>query len=145
MKKLILIATVIFMSVVMSSCKEDEVAPMIWKFSSYDKEAVSAVYTPEYYNQVAIEANSDYNGEITITCTNYPNLSIDAYTNEGTFACEEAGFSIAKIDGRTLKIVFTPVSNVGEDGIYTYISVSGNNNKERNTTNMSIARLQEKK
>ena len=145
MKKLILIATVIFMSVVMSSCKEDEAAPMIWEFSSYDKEAVSAVYSPEYYVQVAIEVSSDYNGEITLTCTNYSNLSIDAYTNEGNFVCEEAGFSITKIDGRTLKIVFTPISNVGEDGINTYVSVSGNNNKERNTTSMSIVRLNKKK
>ena len=145
MKKLFLFATVIFMSVVMSSCKEDEVAPMIWEFSSYDKEAVSAVYAPDYVNQVSIVANSDYNGEITITCTNYPNLTIDAYTNDGNFVNEEAGIAITKIDGRSLKIVFTPVSNVGEDGIYTHISVSGNNNKERNVTNMSIRRLNEKK
>lgn len=145
MKKLLLIATVLIAALTISSCKEDVAAPMIWEFSSYDKEAVSAIYAPDYVNQVAIAASSDYNGEITLTCTNYPNITINANTNEGSFVNEEAGFSITKIDGRTLKVAFTQVSNVKEDGIYINVSISGKNNKESSVTNMSIGRVHEKK
>lgn len=145
MKKIHFIAAAIFTALSFTSCKEDDAAPMVWEFSSYDKKAVSAVYAPDFVNQVAIAANDNYTGEITLTCTNYSSLSIDTYTNDGVFVNEEAGFTITKTDGRTLKIVFTPVSNVGKDGIYVNIFVSGNDNKERNITNMSIGRIHEKK
>lgn len=145
MNKLFIIATTLITALLFSSCTGEDPAAMIWEFSSFDNEAVSAVYAPDYVNQVAIAANDDYSGELTLTCTNYPEISIDEYTDDGTFVNVEAGFSITKTDSRTLKIVFTPVANVGEDGIYANVSVSGSNNKERNVTNMSVSRLHVKK
>ncbi len=141
MKKLLLIATVLFTVLSLSSCKEDDPNPMIWKFSNYDREAISAVYSPDYVNQVAIVAPPEYSGDITLKCTNYSQLTLNANNADGTFKSAEAGFTVIKIDDNTLKISFEPIAATGENGIYETVSADGRNGKETGMTNMSVGRV----
>lgn len=141
MKKLLFIATVLFTVLSLSSCKEDDPNPMIWEFSNYDREAISAVYSPDYVNQVAIVAPPEYSGDITLKCTNYSQLTLNANTADGTFKSAEAGFTVIKIDDNTLKITFEPITAAGENGIYETVSADGRNGKETGMTNMSVGRV----
>ncbi|MBO5444463.1 MAG: hypothetical protein J5995_03860 [Muribaculaceae bacterium] len=85
MNRLLLIATVLFTVLSFPSCKEDDPTPMVWEFSNYDREAISAVYSPDYVNQVAIVASPEYSGDITLKCTNYSQLTLNANNADGTF------------------------------------------------------------
>lgn len=141
MKKLLFIATVLFTVLSLSSCKEDDPNPMIWEFSNYDREAISAVYSPDYVNQVAIVAPPEYSGDITLKCTNYSQLTLNANTADGTFKSAEAGFTVIKIDDNTLKITFEPIPATGEKEIYDVVSADGKNGKETGITNISVGRV----
>ncbi|MDE6152949.1 MAG: hypothetical protein K2G21_02235, partial [Muribaculaceae bacterium] len=109
MKKLLFIATVLFTVFSFSSCNEDDPVPMIWEFSNYDREAVSAVYAPDFVNQVAIAASSEYSGDITLKCTNYRQLSIIPDYVTGTSDNVEVGYTVSKIDDTTIKVTFKPI------------------------------------
>lgn len=141
MNKLLFIATVLFTVLSLSSCKEDDPNPMIWEFSNYDREAISAVYSPDYVNQVAIVAPPEYSGDITLKCTNYSQLTLNANTADGIFKSAGAGFTVIKIDDNTLKITFEPIAAAGENGIYETVSADGRNGKETGMTNMSVGRV----
>ena len=141
MKKLLFIATVLFTVLSFSSCKEDDHVTMIWEFSNYDRETVSAVYTPDFVNQVVIAAPPEYSGDITLKCTNYPQITLNANNAEGTFKSAEAGFTVIKVDDNTLKITFEPIEASGENGIYEFVSADGRNGKETGITNMSVGRV----
>lgn len=141
MKKLLFIATVLFTVLTFSSCKEDDPVPMIWEFSNYDSETVSAVYVPDFVNQVAIAAPPEYSGDITLKCTNYHQITLNANNADGTFMSAEAGFSVTQVDANTLKVSFEPIEAIGENGIYEFVSADGRNGKETGITNMSIGRV----
>ena len=117
MKKLLFIVTVLFTVLSLSSCKEDDPAPMIWEFSNYDNKEITAVYAPDYVNQVAIAASPEYSGDIILKCTNYPQITLNANNADGTFKSIEAGFTVIKIDDNTLKIIFEPIEVPGENGV----------------------------
>lgn len=142
MKKLLFIVTVLFTVLSFSSCKEDDIAPMIWEFSNYDREKISAVYAPDFANQVAISAPSEYSGDIILKCTNYPQITLNANNADGTFKSIEAGFTVIKIDDNTLKIIFEPIEVSGESGVYKFVSADGRNGKKTGMTNMSIGRVE---
>ena len=114
---------------------------MIWEFSNYDREVVSAVYAPDFVNQVAITASPEFSGDITLKCTNYPQITLNANNADGTFKSAEAGFTVIKVDDNTLKITFEPIEATGENGIYEFVSVDGRNSKETGITNMSVGRV----
>ena len=141
MKKLLFIATVLSTVLSFSSCKEDDPVPMIWEFSNYDRETVSAVYAPDFVNQVAIAAPLEYSGDITLKCTNYPQITLNANNAEGTFKSTEAGFTVIKVDDNTLKITFESIEASGENGLYEFVSADGRNGKETGLTNMSVGRV----
>ena len=141
MKKLLFIVTVLFTVLSFSSCKEDDIVPLIWEFSNYDHEKVSAVYAPDFVNQVAIAASPEYSGDIILKCTNYPQITLNANNADGTFKSIEAGFTVIKIDDNTLKIIFEPIAVIGENGIYESVSADGRNGKETGFTNMSVGRV----
>lgn len=141
MKKILLIATVLFTVLSFSSCKEDDPVPMIWEFSNYDREAVSAVYSPDYVNQVAIVASPDYIGDITLKCTNYSQITLNTNNADGTFRSDNAGVTAIKIDDNTLKITFEPIEATGENGIYDVVLVDGRNGKKSGVSNMLISRI----
>lgn len=141
MKKLLFIATVLFTVLSLSSCKEDDPVPMTWEFSNYDREAVSAVYAPDFVNQVSIAAPPEYSGDITLKCTNYPQIMLNANNADGTFKSAKAGFTVIKVDNNTLKITFEPIETTGENGIYEFVSADGRNGKEIGITNMSVGRV----
>lgn len=141
MKKLLFIATVLFTVFSFSSCKEDDPVPMIWEFSNYDREAVSTVYSPDYVYQVAIAAPPEYSGDITLKCTNYPQITFNANNADGTFKSTDAGFTVIKVDSNTLKITFEPIPTTGEKEIYEVVSANGKNGKETGITNISIGRV----
>ena len=141
MKKLLFIATVLFTVLSFSSCKEDDPVPMIWEFSNYDREAVSAVYAPDFVNQVAIAAPPEYRGDIILKCTNYPQITLNANNADGAFKSAEAGFTVIKVDGNTLKITFEPIPATGEKEIYDVVSADGKNGKETGITNISVGRV----
>ena len=140
MKKLLFIVTVLFTVLSFSSCKEDDIVPLIWEFSNYDHEKVSAVYAPDFVNQVAIAAPPEYSGDIILKCTNYPQITLNANNADGTFKSIEAGFTVIKIDDNTLKITFEPIEVPGESGVYKFVSADGRNGKKTGMTNMSIGR-----
>lgn len=140
MKKLLFIATILLTVLSFSSCKEDDPVPMIWEFSDYDREAVSAVYSADYYNQVAILANSDYCGDITLKCTNYPQITLNANNADDTFKSENAGFSVRKIDDNTLKITFEPIEITADSNPYDVVSAEGTNGRQSCITNISVSR-----
>ena len=142
MKKLLFLATVLFTVLSFTSCKEDEPIPMAWEFSNYDRNAVSAVYAPDFVNQVTIAAAPEYSGEITLKCTNYPQIMLNANTGEGSFKSVEGGFTIAKIDNNTLKITFQPIE-AKDNGVYEFVSVDGKNGKKTGVSNMSIGRVKQ--
>lgn len=141
MKKLLFIATVLFTVLSFFSCKEDDPIPMIWEFSNYDREAVSAVYSPDYVNQVAIVASPDYIGDITLKCTNYSQITLNTNNADGTFRSDNAGVTVIKIDDNTLKITFEPIEATGENGIYDVVLVDGRNGKKSSVSNMLISRI----
>ena len=141
MKKLLFIATVLFTVLSFSSCKEDDPVPMIWEFSDYDREAVSAVYAPDFVNQVAIAAPPEYSGDITLKCTNYRQLSIISDYVTGTSDNVEVGYTVSKIDDTTIKVTFKPIEKVTNESIYGYVIVEGVNGKDTNSTNISIGRV----
>ncbi|MDE5646520.1 MAG: hypothetical protein K2I57_01650 [Muribaculaceae bacterium] len=141
MKKLLLITTVLFTVISFTSCKEYDPVPMIWEFYNYDCEAVSAVYAPDYVNQVAIAASPEYNGDITLKCTNYLQLSIIPDYVTGTSDNVEVGYTLSKIDDTTIKVTFKPIEKVTDESIYGYVIVEGINGKDANSTNISIGRV----
>ncbi len=141
MKKLLFIATVLFTVLSFSSCKEDDPVPMIWEFSNYDQEAVSAVYAPDFVNQVAIAAPPEYSGDITLKCTNYRQLSIISDYVTGTSDNVEVGYTVSKIDDTTIKVTFKSIEKVTDESIYGYVIVEGVNGKDTNSTNISIGRV----
>lgn len=141
MKKLLFIATVLFTVLSLSSCKEDDPVPMTWEFSNYDREAVSAVYAPDFVNQVSIAAPPEYSGDITLKCTNYPQITLNANNADGNFKSAKAGFTVIKVDNNTVKITFEPIEATGENGIYEFVSADGRNGKETGITNMSVGRV----
>ena len=141
MKKLLFIATVLFTVLSFFSCKEDDPIPMIWEFSNYDREAVSAVYSPDYVNQVAIVASPYYIGDITLKCTNYSQITLNTNNTDGTFRSDNAGVTVIKIDDNTLKITFEPIEATGENGIYDVVLVDGRNGKKSSVSNMLISRI----
>ena len=49
---------------------------MVWEFSDYDTEEISAVYAPNHYYDVQIKAKPDYTGEIALKCTNFQTVTI---------------------------------------------------------------------
>lgn len=141
MKKLLFIATVLFTVLSLSSCKEDDPVPMTWEFSNYDREAVSAVYAPDFVNQVSIAAPPEYSGDITLKCTNYRQLSIIPDYVTGTSDNVEVGYTVSKIDDTTIKVTFKPIEKVTDESIYGYVIVEGVNGKETGTTNISVGRV----
>ena len=141
MKKLLCIVTVLFTVLSFTSCKEDDPVPMIWEFSNYDREAVSAVYAPDFVNQVAIAAPPEYSGDITLKCTNYRQLSIISDYVTGTSDNVEVGYTVSKIDDTTIKVTFKPIEKVTNESIYGYVIVEGVNGKDTNSTNISIGRV----
>lgn len=141
MKKLLFVATVLFTVLSFSSCEEEKLTPMIWEFSDYDQEVVSAIYSPDYVYQVAIVAVPDYQGDVMLKCTNYQQLSLIPDYATGTSDNAEVGYSVSKIDDTTIKVSFKPVDKTTEEGIYGNVLVEGRNGKEANSTNISIGRV----
>lgn len=140
MKKFLFIAIVLLPVLSFVSCREDNQVPMIWEFSNYDCEAVSAVYSPDYVYQVAIAAPPEYSGDITLKCTNYPQITLNANNADGAFKSVEAGFTVIKIDDNTLKVKFDKIETIDNKGIQISISIEGINGKKVNLTNMSVSR-----
>ncbi|WP_297068153.1 hypothetical protein [uncultured Duncaniella sp.] len=141
MKKLLFIATVLSTVLSFTSCNEDAPIPMIWEFSNYDREAVSAVYAPDFVNQVAITASPDYSGDITLKCTNYRQVSIIPDYVTGTSDNVEVGYTVSKIDDTTIKVTFKPIEKATDESIYGHVIIEGINGRDTNSTNISIGRV----
>lgn len=140
MKKLLFLFTVLFTVLSFTACKEDEPIPMVWEFSNYDRDSVSAVYAPDFVNQVTIATPPEYNGEITLKCTNFPQIMLNANTEEGSFKSFKGGFTVTKIDNNTLKITFQPIETA-DNGVYEFVSVNGKTGNKTGITNMSVGRV----
>ena len=85
MNKIFLIAAVIFSALSFASCSDDAPAQLMWEFSNYDNKEITAVYAPDYVNQVQVVAKPDYSGDITLQCTNYTSLSFRGNNTDGSF------------------------------------------------------------
>ncbi|MDE6218338.1 MAG: hypothetical protein K2F64_04975 [Muribaculaceae bacterium] len=141
MNKILLIAAVIFSAFSFASCSDDAPTQLIWEFSNYDNKKITAVYTPDYVNQVQVVASPDYTGEITLKCTNYTSLSFKSNNADGSFKCVSTGCTVTKVNDNTLKISFTPIEDVGAEGIYDTFIVDGISGKNMNSTNISVGRI----
>lgn len=147
MKVLQFILTAMIAVLSFTSCKEDEPAtPMIWEFSDYDAKEISAVYAPDFYNQVQIKAKPDYTGEVTLKCTNFSTVTFLSWGTDNTIVNKECGFTITKVNANTVKVAFTPVTlPADKNEISEFVAITGTNSKESGSTNMSIVRVNEKK
>ena len=141
MNKILLIAAVIFSALSFASCSDDAPSQLIWEFSNYDSKKITAVYAPDYINQVQVVASPDYTGEITLKCTNYTSLSFKSNNADGSFKCVSTGCTVTKVNDNTLRISFTPIEDVGAEGIYDTFIVEGISGKNMNSTNISVGRI----
>lgn len=66
MNRIFLIAAVILSALSYASCSDDAPSQLIWEFSNYDNKEITAVYAPDYVNQVQVVAKPDYSGDITL-------------------------------------------------------------------------------
>ena len=116
MNRIFLIAAVILSALSFASCSDDAPAQLIWEFSNYDNKAITAVYAPDYVNQVQVVANPKYSGDIMLKCTNYTSLSFKANNADGSFKSASTGCIVTKINDNTLKITFSPIEDAGTEG-----------------------------
>lgn len=146
MKKLLVFTTVLLSVLSFSSCKEDEPTPMMWEFCDYDSNKISAVFAPDYYNQVQIKTEMSYAGEITLKCTNLATVTFLSWESDNTIANEECGFTISRADANSVKITFVPII-LSEDKkeINEFVAITGTNGKESGSTNISIVRINDGK
>lgn len=146
MKKLFLITAVLMAALSFTSCKEDEPTPMLWEFSDYDANAISAVFAPEFYTQVQITAKPDYTGDITLKCTNFREVDFLSWETENVIVSKECGFTITKEGATTVKISFSSVDLPGNSQeLCQFISITGSNGKESGSTNIAIIRTNDPK
>ncbi len=145
MNKILLIAAVILSALTFTSCSDDAPAQLIWEFSNYDNKEITAVYAPDYVNQVQVVASPDYTGEITLKCTNYTALSFKANSADGSFKSASTGCTVIKVNDNTLKITFSPIEDAGAEGTYDTFSVDGVSGKNMNSTNISVGRINNEK
>ncbi len=145
MNKILLIAAVILSALTFASCSDDAPAQLIWEFSNYDNKEITAVYAPDYVNQVQVVASPDYTGEITLKCTNYTALSFKANSADGSFKSTSTGCIVTKVNDNTLKIIFSPIEDAGTEGTYDTFSVDGVSGKNMNSTNISVGRINNEK
>ena len=141
MKKLLLLLTSVFALMTIPSCTEDDNDPMVWEFSNYDLSIISAAYTPGFVNEAVITIAAEYKGDITLTCTNYPQLTLTSNDSDGTFNSTNAKFSVSKIDNTSLKISFEPLDYVPIDGINDFIYTSGHNGNRTYLSNIKVTRI----
>lgn len=139
MNRIFLIAAVILSALSYASCSDDAPSQLIWEFSNYDNKEITAVYAPDYVNQVQVEAKPDYSGDITLKCTNYTSLSFKANNADGSFKSASTGCTVTKVNDNTLKISFTPIEEA--EGIYDTFIVEGISGKNMNSTNISVGRI----
>ena len=123
-----------------SSCSEENPPRMIWTFMDYDSNNISASYSRNLIYQVDIIAMPDYEGTITLKCTNYGQLDIIPNSFTGSPANPELGYIVSKIDDNTLKVSFRPVesSNQYNSGI---VQIDGKNGKNTDWSSLSIRRM----
>lgn len=137
MNRILLIAAVILSALSFASCSEDAPAPMIWKFSNYDKDNISAVYAPDFNYQVQIRTRYDYSGSITLECSNYQ----DVRMLESYFPGDKYGVEVKKIAPNMLNIIFSPISKPDDNEVDLLISVTGTNKSDSETgSNIYIVR-----
>ena len=141
MNRIFLIIAVIFSALSYASCSDDASAQLIWEFSNYVNTEITAVYAPDYFNQVQVVAKSDYCGDITLKCTNYTSLSFNANNEDGSFKSASTGCTVTKVNDNTLKISFTPIEEAEAEGIYDTFIVEGISGKNMNSTNISVGRI----
>lgn len=141
MNRIFLIAAVILSALSYASCSDDAPSQLIWEFSNYDNKEITAVYAPDYVNQVQVVAKPDYSGDITLKCTNYTSLSFNANNADGSFKSASTGCTVTKVNDNTLKISFTPIEEAEAEGIYDTFIVEGISGKNMNSTNISIGRI----
>lgn len=141
MNRIFLIAAVILSALSFASCSDDAPAQLIWEFSNYDNKEITAVYAPDYVNQVQVVAKPDYSGDITLKCTNYTSLSFKANNADGSFKSETIGCIVTKVNDNTLKISFSQIEDAGTEGVYDTFNVEGISGKNMNSTNISIGRI----
>ena len=141
MNRIIFIAAVILSALSFASCSDDVSAQLIWELSNYDNTEITAVYAPDYVNQVQVVAKPDYSGDITLKCTNYTSLSFNANNADGSFKSASTGCTVTKVNDNTLKISFTPIEEAEAEGIYDTFIVEGISGKNMNSTNISVGRI----
>lgn len=139
MNRIFLIAAVILSALSYASCSDDAPSQLIWEFSNYDNKEITAVYAPDYVNQVQVVAKPDYSGDITLKCTNYTSLSFKANNADGSFKSASTGCTVTKVNDNTLKISFTPIEEA--EGIYDTFIEEGISGKNMNSTNISVGRI----
>ncbi|MGN1246665.1 MAG: hypothetical protein ACI4UN_08515 [Muribaculaceae bacterium] len=145
MRKFLLVASVMLAMLAATSCDDgDEPTPMTWEFSDYDVEQISAVYAPDYYAQVQINAKPGCTGEITLKCTNFPVISFMTWDSDRVLVNDECGFSVTQVNDNTIRLTFTAVkATSGSDKVIeAYVGINGKSNGETAATNLRITRAE---
>ncbi|MDE6548271.1 MAG: hypothetical protein K2L22_04660 [Muribaculaceae bacterium] len=128
MKRTLLFSAILTSLLAFSSCSEDTIPRMIWEFYDYDSSAVSAGYSHDFDYRINIIAVPDYEGSITLKCKNYGKLDIVENSFTGSPEYPELGYSVTKIDDKTIKVSFRPVEsyNKHDSGYVQIDGVKGN-------------------
>ena len=137
MNRIFLIAAVILSALSYASCSDDAPSQLIWEFSNYDNKEITAVYAPDYVNQVQIRSRYDYSGSITLECSNYQDVRI----LESYFPGDKYGVEVKKISPNILNIIFSPILKPDDNEVDLVISVTGSNGSGSETgSNIYIVR-----
>ena len=139
MKRTLLFSAILTSLLAFSSCSEDTIPRMIWEFSDYDSSAVSAGYSHDFDYRINVVAVPDYEGSITLKCKNYGQLDIVENSFTGSPEYPELGYSVTKIDDKTIKISFVPVESYDKNKS-GYVQINGIKGNVTNWNIISICR-----
>ena len=137
---MLLFAVLVLAMIVFSSCSEETQPRMVWEFIDYDSNKISALYSKNLIYQIDIVAMPDYEGTITLKCTNYIQLDLIPNSFTGSPENPELGYSVSKIGDSTLKITFQPVESSSEFNA-GYVQIEGKKGKDTNWSSISIRRM----
>lgn len=126
-------------TIVFASCSEDEPARMLWEVSATPSENVKAAFDPSFYDQIQIKSDGE-GGEVTLKCTNYKMLTLDAKLNsDGEYVDTDCHFTAKITTSGEIKIILDKMQD-GFKETSSYLHIKGNNDKNISFTTVSINR-----
>lgn len=119
------------------SCSDDTADRLQLEFKGYDPQYITVEFTPAFYIQGIITANAHYAGELTLTCTNYPEIYLSNASYDPESTPEAAGFTVTKTSDNQLTINFRAIETPDAGAT---IEIMGKNKDKTNFCIITINR-----